>query len=142
MFPVASIYTTRHVGGRRWKLETGDRDMCTTPSWPRGRWGPRRDRDEAVVTPRGGLEDRRVLADATSLAELSMGPFCVIRSKPTNQLTDPTQPNPWTTLVVGHWRPGDVWSPAVDSRGASGRGVAIARTLDIYHPPAHLPPRI
>jgi len=93
MFPVASIYTTRHVGGRRWKLETGDRDMCTTPSWPRGRWGPRRDRDEAVVTPRGGLEDRRVLADATSLAELSMGPFCVIRSKPTNHLTDPTQPN-------------------------------------------------
>jgi len=26
-------------------------------------------------------------------AELSMGPFCVTRSNPTNQLTDPTQPN-------------------------------------------------
>ena len=27
-------------------------------------------------------------------AELSMGPFCVTRSNPTHQLTDPTQPNP------------------------------------------------
>ena len=27
-------------------------------------------------------------------AELSMGPFCVTRSNPSNQLTDPTQPNP------------------------------------------------
>ena len=26
--------------------------------------------------------------------ELSMGPFCVTRSNPTRQLTDPTQPNP------------------------------------------------
>ena len=26
--------------------------------------------------------------------ELSMGPFCVTRSNPTYQLTDPTQPNP------------------------------------------------
>jgi len=29
-----------------------------------------------------------------SKAELSMGPFCVIRSNPTHQLTDPTRPNP------------------------------------------------
>ena len=27
-------------------------------------------------------------------AELSVGPFCVTRSNPTYQLTDPTQPNP------------------------------------------------
>ena len=27
-------------------------------------------------------------------AELSVGPFCVTRSNPTHQLTDPTQPNP------------------------------------------------
>ena len=26
--------------------------------------------------------------------ELSMGQFCVTRSNPTHQLTDPTQPNP------------------------------------------------
>ena len=26
-------------------------------------------------------------------SELSMGPFCVTRSNPTHQLTDPTQPN-------------------------------------------------
>jgi len=26
--------------------------------------------------------------------ELSMGPFCVTRSNPTHQLTDPTQPKP------------------------------------------------
>jgi len=27
-------------------------------------------------------------------AELPIGPFCVNRSNPTHQLTDPTQPNP------------------------------------------------
>ena len=27
-------------------------------------------------------------------AELSMGPFCLSRSNPTHQLTDPSQPNP------------------------------------------------
>jgi len=38
-------------------------------------------------------------------SEMSTGPFCVTRSNPTHQLTDPTQPtqpmgqpNPWTTL--------------------------------------------
>jgi len=33
------------------------------------------------------------LPSGTSYLELSMGPFCVIRSNPTHQLTDPTQPN-------------------------------------------------
>ena len=28
-----------------------------------------------------------------SVSELSMGPFCVTRSNPTHQLTDPTPPN-------------------------------------------------
>ena len=35
-------------------------------------------------------------------AELSMGPFCVTRSNPTYQLTDPTQPN---TLQVEQFGP-------------------------------------
>jgi len=31
---------------------------------------------------------------ARANSELSMGPFCVTRSNPTHQLTDPTRPNP------------------------------------------------
>jgi len=34
------------------------------------------------------------LPSGTSYLELSMGPFCVIQSNLTHQLTDPTQPNP------------------------------------------------
>jgi len=30
-----------------------------------------------------------------------MGPFCVTRSNPTHQLTDPTQPNPWVNPIHG-----------------------------------------
>jgi len=30
-----------------------------------------------------------------------MGPFCVTRSNPIHQLTDPTQPNPWVNPTHG-----------------------------------------
>jgi len=36
-----------------------------------------------------------------SVAELSMGPFCVTLSNPTHPLTDPTQPNPWVNPTHG-----------------------------------------
>jgi len=35
----------------------------------------------------------RVRPRPASLAELSMGPFCVTQSNPTHRLTDPTRPN-------------------------------------------------
>ena len=37
---------------------------------------------------------RRRRRHLLAVTELSMGPFCVTRSNPTHQLTDPTQPNP------------------------------------------------
>jgi len=36
---------------------------------------------------------RRRRRHLLAVTELSMGPFCVTRSNPTDQLTDPTQPN-------------------------------------------------
>ena len=70
-----------------------------------------------------GADVRFINELRSSVAELSTGPFCVTRSHPTNQLTDPTQPNslqvekfgpnptqpmgqpnPWTTLVGGHYQ--------------------------------------
>ena len=37
-------------------------------------------------------------ASPETTTELSMGTFCVTRSNPTHQLTDPTQPNKWKNL--------------------------------------------
>ena len=34
-------------------------------------------------------------------SELSMGPFCVTRSNPTHQLTDPIQPSPLQVEKIG-----------------------------------------
>ena len=51
-----------------------------------------------------GLRVSKQPGDLSSLCitELSTGPFCVIRSNPTHQLTDPTQLNP---LQVGKFGP-------------------------------------
>ena len=38
----------------------------------------------------------------SSPPQLSMGPFCVTRSNPTHQLTDPTQTNPQQVEKFGH----------------------------------------
>ena len=47
---------------------------------------------------------------------LSMGPFCVTRSNPTHQLTDPTKPNP---LQVGKFGPDPTQPNTTNNRAYS-----------------------
>jgi len=58
----------------------------------------RLDNDAAMQRPQPRANFRFVIVIAVSrisyASELSMGPFCVTRSNPTRQLTEPTQPNP------------------------------------------------
>ena len=74
----------------------------------------RRTQDEDVQRrrlPAGGRQQRqnhrRVLPRRRGRrvrrcpSELSMGPFCVIQSNPTHQLTDPTQSNPLQVETFG-----------------------------------------
>jgi len=89
----------------------------------------------------GSPGKRAVKRVCVFMPELSTGPFCVTRSNPTDQLTDPTQPNP---LQMEKFEPNPT-QPYRNCASISHRFRDIAGYLsnvaDFNPPHLHLAPR-